>query len=96
MNKLLAALTVGIIGAFAVATTALAAQGVITEVNPSGVTGIIVEDGTRDEVRFINPPKNDVSLSVGQWVEFTKSTNKGGRHLTFSASPLEGDPGGGR
>ena len=51
----------GVLGLLiALAGTAMAAQGQITEVNPSGVHGIIVEDGTGDKIHFVNPvPQQD-------------------------------------
>ncbi len=55
-------------------SVAFAAQGQITEVNPSGVQGIIVEDGTGDEFQFVlPPPKRPAGFhpSAGDSVSFT-------------------------
>ncbi len=65
----------------ALAGTALAAQGQITEVNPSGVHGIIVEDGTGDEIHFVNPvPRQDADWPprLGTTVTFEEVCK--GRH----------------
>ena len=75
LRRTIIGLTAGLLLLASTASVAFAAQGQITEVNPSGVTGIIVEDGTGDEVRFVLPPPkrpDGLQPAVGVDVFFTK------------------------
>ena len=57
------------------------AKGKITEINPSGVYGIIEEEGTGDQVQFVRPSSfqdPNTEVEVGQTVNFNVNTNPQG------------------
>ncbi len=85
------------------AAPALAAQGQITEVNPSGVHGTVVvlqaDDGEEvapgDSVTFVRPfsmqDPNEI-LEEGLLVLFTASCNRGGHCIVEAGSLCVEDP----
>ena len=90
LKKLLLPPLIAIVASLLLVSPALAAQGQITEVNPSGVHGVIVEDGTGDEVGFVRPASMqdpEDPWQVGDPVTYETSTTPGGQVL-----PLQVDP----
>ena len=74
-NRTFLALSMAMVLTLLLVSTALAAQGQITEVNPSGVHGTIKEDVTEDEFHFVLPPPkrpDGLQLEIGLKVNFTE------------------------